>query len=55
MRWVRKVLRANGLLKEVIEGRTADKRLRGRKRLDILSELKEGGYTNMDITENGVS
>ena len=46
-RWIRHVLRGNGLLKEVIEGRIDGRRPRGRKRLGMLSELKEDGYAKM--------
>ena len=37
------MLRGNGLLKEVIEGRTEGKRPSGRKRLGMLSVLKDHG------------
>ena len=41
------------LLKEVIEGRINGRRPRGRKRLGMLSELEEDGYTkNNRKTEN---
>ena len=46
-RWIGHVLRGNGLLKEVIEGRIDERRPRGRKRLRMLSELKEDGYAKM--------
>ena len=52
-RWIGHVLRGNGLLKEVIEGRIDGRRPRGRKRLGMLSELKEDGYAKMKRrTEN---
>ena len=52
-RWIGHVLRGNGLLKEVIEGRIDGERPRGRKRLGMLSELKEDGYAKMKRrTEN---
>jgi hypothetical protein len=46
-RWIGHVIRGNGLLKEVIEGRMDGKRPRGRKRLGMLNELKEDGYASM--------
>ena len=52
-RWIGHVLRGIGLLKEVIEGRIDGKRPRGRKRLGMLSDLKEDGYAKMKRrTEN---
>ena len=46
-RWIGHIVRGNGLLKEVIEGRTDGRRLEGRKRIGMLSKLKEDGYANM--------
>src|SRR5215510_13804399 len=46
--WIGHVLRGNGKLKEIIEGRMERKRGRGRKRIDILNFLLEGGsYATM--------
>ena len=45
--WIGHVLRGNGLLKEVMEGRMEGKRPRGRKRIGMLDELKESGYSDM--------
>ena len=46
-RWIGHIVRSNGLLKEVIEGRIDGKRSKGRKRIRMLSELKEDGYAKM--------
>ena len=45
--WIGHVLRGNGLLKEVIEGRIEGRRPRGRRRICMLDELKGGGYYEM--------
>ena len=46
--WIGHVLRHDCLLKTVIEGRMKGKRCRGRKRIGMLDELKEGcGYDVM--------
>lgn len=45
--WIGHVLRGNGLLKEVIEGRMEGRRPRGRRRIGMLDELKVGGYYEM--------
>ena len=39
--WIGRVLREEGLYKEVIEGRLEGKRGRGRKRIGMLSDLEE--------------
>ena len=46
-RWIGHIIRGNGLLKEVIEGRIDGKRPKGRKRIGMLSGLKEDGYASM--------
>ena len=46
-RWIGHVLRGDGLLREVIEGRIEGKRLRGRPRIGLLEELKEGSFGDM--------
>ena len=46
-RWIGNIIRGNGLLKDVIEGRIDGKRPRGRKRIRMLSDLKENGHANM--------
>ena len=43
----RTILRGDGLLKEVIEGKMEGRRPRGRPRIGMLDELKEGSYTDM--------
>ena len=46
-RWIGHIVRGNDLLKEVIEGRIDGRRPRGRKRIGMISELKEDGQSNM--------
>ena len=46
-RWIGHVLRGQGLLKEVIEGKLEGKRPRGRPKIRILDELKKGSYVDM--------
>ena len=51
--WIGHVLRGNGLLKEVIEGKMEGRKPRGRRRIGMLDELKGGGYYEMKRrTEN---
>ena len=45
--WVGHVLRGEGLLKLVIEGRIEGKRTVGRPRMGMLDDLKEGSYEKM--------
>ena len=45
--WIGHVLRGNGLLKEVLEGRMEGRRVRGRPRLGMLDEIKVGSYVDM--------
>ena len=42
--WIGHVLRRDGLMREVMEGRIIGKRPRGRPRIGMLEELKEGSY-----------
>lgn len=46
-RWIGHILRGEGLLKEVIEGRMEGKRSRGRPRLGMLDDLKFHSYVDM--------
>ena len=46
-RWIGHIVRDNGLLTEVIEVRIDGRRPKGRKRIGMLSELKEDGYAGM--------
>ena len=46
-RWIGHVLRGDGLMREVLEGRMNGKRLRGRPRIGMLEELKEGSYEDV--------
>ena len=45
--WIGHIVRGEGLLKHVMEGRMEGKRGRGRPRLGMISDLKEGSYVNM--------
>ena len=45
--WIGHVVRGEGLLKWVLEGRMEGKRKRGRPRIGMLDELKEGSYVKM--------
>ena len=47
--WIGHVLRHETILKEVIEGRMVNKKPRGRPRIDMINELKEGNYKSMKI------
>ena len=40
--WMGHVLRGNGLLKDVIKGRMLEKRPKGRKRIRVIDDLKDG-------------
>ena len=45
--WIGHVLRENSLLKEVLEGTMEGRRVKGRPRLGMLDEIKEGSYVDM--------
>jgi len=45
--WIGHIVRGNGLLKKVIEGRMQGKRPRGRPRMGMIDDLKEGSYVAM--------
>ena len=45
--WIGHIVRGNGLLKLVLEGRMEGKRPRGRPRIGMIDELKEGSYVSM--------
>jgi Reverse transcriptase (RNA-dependent DNA polymerase) len=45
--WIGHVVRGNSLLKLVIEGRMEGKKMRGRPRMGMIDDLKEGSYTEM--------
>jgi hypothetical protein len=45
--WIGHVLRGEGLLRDVIEGRMVGKRPRGRRRVGMIDDLKEGSYVIM--------
>jgi len=46
-KWIGHVLRCDGLLKEVIEGRMKGNRIRGRPRMGMLDDLVTNSYVNM--------
>ena len=46
-KWIGHIVRGDGLLKEVIEGRMDGKRPRGRKRIGFLNLIKKGTYGEM--------
>ena len=45
--WIGHILRGEGLLKDVIEGRMEGKPPRGRKRIGMIDDLKEKSYQDM--------
>jgi len=45
--WMGHILRGEGLLKYVMEGRMEGKRPRGRRRIGMIDDLKEGSYGEM--------
>ena len=45
--WIGHVVRGEGLLRDVIEGRTEGKKPRGRPRVGMMGELMEGSYVTM--------
>jgi hypothetical protein len=45
--WIALVMRGNSLLKLVMEGRMVGKKPRGRPRMGMIDDLKEGSYTEM--------
>ena len=45
--WIGHVLRGDGLLRDVMEGRMEGKRTRGRKRKSMLQELMTDGYAKI--------
>jgi len=45
--WIGHILRGDGLLRDVMEGRMMGKRPRGRPRAMMIDELMEGSYVKM--------
>ena len=43
-RWIGHMLRGDRVMREVLEGRMIGKRPRGKPRIGMLEELKEGSY-----------
>src|SRR5260370_33940374 len=52
--WIGYVLRGNGLLRDVLEGRMLGKRPRGRPRRGMIDDLLEGSFVKMRRRERGV-
>ena len=46
-KWIGHVLRGDGLLREVMEGKMEGRKTRGRPRMGMLEELKEGSFADM--------
>ena len=42
--WIGHVLRGNGLLRDVLEGRMLEKRPKGRPRIGMIDDLMEGSF-----------
>ena len=51
--WIGHVLRGEGLLRDVLEGRMIGKRPRGRPRIGMISELMEGSFEKMKRRAEG--
>ena len=45
--WIDHIVRGEGLLKDVLEGRMEGRRTRGRPRKGMIDDLKEGSYGDM--------
>jgi hypothetical protein len=45
--WIGHIVRGNSLLKLVLEGRMVGKKPRGRPRMGMSDDLKEGSYTEI--------
>jgi len=45
--WIGHILRSEGLVKDVLEGRMEGKRPRGRKRIGMFDDIEEGSYVDM--------
>ena len=45
--WIGHVVRGEGLLKQVLEGRMEGQRPRGRPRMGMIDDIKEGSYVKM--------
>jgi hypothetical protein len=46
-KWIGQILRGEGLMRDVMEGKMEGKRGRGRKRIGMINELLEGSYGSM--------
>ena len=51
--WIGHVLRGDGLLRDVLEGRMMGKRVRGRPRIGMLDELMESSFVKMKRRAEG--
>ena len=49
--WIGHVVRGDGLLRDVLEGRMMGKRVRGRPRIGMLDELMESSFVKMKRRE----
>jgi hypothetical protein len=45
--WIRLILRSEGLVKDVLEGRMERKKPRERKRIGMFDNIEEGSYVDM--------
>ena len=45
--WIGRILRGDGLLRDVMEGRMMGKRSRGRLRAGMVDDLMEGSFVNL--------
>ena len=52
--WIGHVLRGNGLLRDVLEGRMLGKRPKGRPRIGMIDDLMEGSFEKMKRAEGRV-
>ena len=51
--WIGHVLRGNGLLRDVLEGRMLGKRPKGRPRIGMIDDLMEGSFAKMKRRAEG--
>ena len=51
--WIERILKGDGLLRDVMEGRMMRKRPRGRPRAGMMDELMEGSYVEMKRRAEG--
>ena len=51
--WIGHVLRGNGLMRDVLEGRMLGKRPQGRPRIGMIDDLMEGSYEKLKRRAEG--